>query len=142
MRHATALLTTLMMATAAAAQSTPPVDLAALEANAARRWPQPVRVADLSGIPVLDGRLGKLGVTERVIRSKTGPARVVVRYGGWLGFGGRSIALPLAGLAMLGRQVVVMDISPEQLEAWPIFEDHGDAALPGDDVVKIGLTKN
>ncbi|MGA0532771.1 hypothetical protein [Hansschlegelia sp. KR7-227] len=119
----------------------PPVDFARLEANAARRFPQPVLISDLVGIPVLDGRLGRLGVTEQVVRSGGAPT-IVIRYGGWFGFGGRPIALPLAGVAMLGRQVVVMDISPEQLEAWPTFEDGDAAPLAGGDVVKVGLTKN
>jgi hypothetical protein len=141
-RLATALALLLVATTTAGAQPAPPVDLARLEANAARRWPQPVLVSDLAGIPVLDGRLGRLGVTDRVVGSSEGAPRVVIRYGGWLGFGARPIALPLAGIAMLGRQVVVMDISREQLDAWPTFADKDGVALPGSDVVKVGLTKN
>ena len=120
----------------------PQVDLAKLEAAAARRFPQPVLVSDLAGIPVLDGKLGRLGVTDQVVRLPDGTARIVIRYGGLFGIGGRLIALPLAGIAMLGRQVVVMDIAAEQLGAWPTWTPAGAQPLPPGDSVKVGLTKN
>lgn len=126
----------------AAAQVPPGIDLAKLEANATRRWPQPVLVSDLAGIRALDGRLGRLGVTDRVVRFGDGSLNIVIRYGGWFGLGARLIALPLAGIAMLGRQVVVMDISAEQLDAWPTFDEKSGVPLPGGDVVKVALTKN
>lgn len=129
----------LAIATAVAA---PPVDVAKLEAMALRRFPQPVLVSDLAGIPVLDDRLGRLGTTGEVVRGKDGATTIVIRYGGVLGFGARRIALPLAGVAMLGRQVVVMDITAEQLDAWPTWTGADAQPLPGTDVVKVGLTKN
>lgn len=128
--------------TAPACAQAPQVDLAKLEAAAGRRFPQPVRVSDLAGIPVLDGRLGRLGATEQVVRLPDGAVKIVIRYGGLFGFGGRSIALPLAGVAMLGRQVVVMDISAEQLDGWPTWTPTGGQPLPAADTVKVGLTKN
>lgn len=125
-----------------AASAQPAVDFAKLEANALRRWPQPVLVSDLADIPVLDGRLGRLGTTRQVVRTPDGGLRIVIDYGGVLGFGARPIALPLAGIAMLGRQVVVMDIAPEQLDAWPTWSPADAQPLAGTDLVKVGLTKN
>lgn len=120
----------------------PAVDLAKLDAMAARRFPQPVLVSDLAGIPVFDGTLGRLGTTEKVVRLPNGTANIVIRYGGLFGFGGRSLALPLSGIAMLGRQVVVMDIAKDQLDAWPTWTPSGAQPLPPGDTVKVGLTKN
>lgn len=139
---APALLFGLAAVSAAAAQPTTPVDVAKLEANAARRFPQPVLVSDLVDIPVLDGRLGRLGQTEKAIRARDGALQIVIRHGGLFGFGGRRIALPIAGIAMLGRQVVVMDITPEQLDAWPAWAAADGTPLPSGDKVKVALTKN
>ena len=52
-----------------------------------RRFPQPVRVGDLIGLPVLDDDSRTLGHVRQVVRTPQGKIKLIVAYGGFLGFG-------------------------------------------------------
>lgn len=47
-----------------------------------RRYPQPVKVGDLIGLPVLDDRDRTLGRVQRLVRAPNGKIRLIVSYGG------------------------------------------------------------
>ena len=65
-------------------------DMAAAE-RMRRRFPQPVRVGDLIGLPVLDDENRTLGHVREVVRTKEGKIELIVSYDGWLGFGARLV---------------------------------------------------
>src|SRR5882757_4035556 len=48
-----------------------------------RRFPQPARVRDLIGLPVLDWSDNTLGYVQRAVRTRDGKIQLIVRYGGW-----------------------------------------------------------
>src|ERR1700722_4174866 len=108
---ATALLVGLMIsASAAATVSTPSVVLAQAmgpptgmdDANKPmpmvermnRRFPQPVRVGDLVGLPVIDHRSSTLGFVRQVGRTAAGKTELIVSYSRWFGWFGRPVAVP------------------------------------------------
>ena len=96
----------------------------------ARRFPQPIRVGDLIGLPVLDWRDRTIGYVQQVVRTPTGKIQLIVPYRSWLGWfsygrvfawGTRPVAVPLETVAMLGRQVAALDMSREEFDAAPVF---------------------
>ena len=59
------------------------------------RYPQPVRVGDLIGLPVLDDSAVTLGHVREVVRTKENQIELIVAYGGFLGWGTRPVAVPI-----------------------------------------------
>ncbi len=68
-----------------------------------RRFPQAVRVGDLIGLPVLDDDSRTLGHVRQVVRTPAGKIKLIVAYGGFLGFGTRPVAVPIEVVGILGR---------------------------------------
>jgi hypothetical protein len=108
---------------------------------AARRYPQPVRVGDLIGRPVLQPLESRpvLGHVTRVVRLANGSIRLVMNFGGWFGFGSRVIAVPVDAMVLLGSELEILDFTPEQLRRFPTDEGAGDRVLADDDVIRMGL---
>jgi hypothetical protein len=116
------------------------VDLATV---AARRFPQPVRVGDLINRTVLRPFESRpvLGRVAQVIRVGNGKEEIVMRYGGFLGFGGRYVAVPIEAMALLGDELEVLDYTPEQLNTFPTYTGAGTAPLAAGDVIRMGLAR-
>lgn len=112
-------------------------------ANLARRFPQPVRVGDLTGRQVLRPVEAQdvLGRVAGVVRRQDGGVLVVVSLGGVLGFGARPVAVPVEAIALLGEHLSVLDLTPEQLRALPAFDGAGTQPVPPDDTIRVGLTR-
>ena len=112
-------------------------------ANMARRFPQAVRVGDLTGRQVLRPIEAQdvLGRVTGVVRRQDGAVLVVVRLGGVLGFGARPVAVPVEATALLGEHLSVLDLTPEQLRALPAFDSAGTQPLPPDETIRVGLTR-
>jgi hypothetical protein len=66
-----------------------------LEERMLRRFPQPVRVGFLVGLPVLDDRESTLGWVRQVVRTPQGKIRLIVSYSRWFGWFGRPVAVPI-----------------------------------------------
>jgi hypothetical protein len=115
---------------------------ASLAAVAAHRFPQPVRVGDLIGRRVLEPLETRpvLGHVFRVVKSPAGD-EIVMRYGGFLGFGGRYIAVPTDAMALLGSELEVLDFTPVQLNAFPTYTGVGAAPLGANDTIRMGLAR-
>ena len=129
---------------AAVAQHAPPAaarpgDLP--EDRMARRFPQPVRVAFLIGLPVLDESSGTVGRVRQVVRTAEGRIRLIVAYGGVLGFGTRPVALPVERVAMLGAHVAALDIPRAEMDRTPDWRSTGEAPLGGEEVIRVALTR-
>ena len=115
-----------------------------------RRFPQPIRVGDLVGLPVLDGQDSTIGFIRQVVRASDGKIQLVVPYGrwfGWVALGGpfdryrRLVGVPLERVAILGRQVAALDMPREDFDNAPVFDARSYATLAHDDVIKIALTR-
>ena len=108
-----------------------------------RRYPQPVKVGFLIGLPVLDERDSTYGYIREVVRTAGGKIVLVVPYRAWLGWGptdwGRKdVAVPLETVAILARQVAALDFSADDFAAAPAYTPSG-TALAADDTIKIAV---
>lgn len=122
-----------------AQQPAPPgTDLAAF---AARRHPQPVRVADLIGRAVLEPLESRpvLGHVKQVVRLNDGLEKIIVIYGGWLGFGGRDIAVPLQAMVLVGDELEILDFTREQLKSFQTYDGSSGKPLSNDAFISMGL---
>jgi hypothetical protein len=128
----------LCAAGAAAQQAAPPgVDKVSF---AARRFPQPVRVADLLHRTVLEPVESRriLGHVDRVIRLDGGKEAIVMTFGGFLGFGEHRIAVPLEAMVLLGDELEVLDFTPQQLREFPAYSGMGNV-LDAEEIIHMGL---
>jgi hypothetical protein len=115
------------------------------EARMARRWPQPVRVGDLIGLPVLDDDNATLGHVRAVVRSPQGKVKLIVSYGGplggWLNWGGRPVAVPLEAVGIFGRQIAAVDMAPKEFAAAPTWVAGADQPIRPEQTIRIALTR-
>lgn len=126
--HFAALLAAVTLPRAAGAQEQAAPEMTP-EERMARRFPQPVRVGFLVGLPVIDERSATVGRVREVVRTPEGKLRLVMPYGGLFGIGGRMVALPVEAVAMLGAQVAAVDMPRAALELAPTWYGAGDQPL-------------
>lgn len=106
-----------------------------------RRFPQPVKVADLIGLPVLDYDDSTIGRVERVVRTTTGNILLIVPYGGWFGWGNRPVPVPIETVAILGRQLDALEMTREDFDkapAWPASEG---MTIDGREAIRIAISR-
>ena len=107
-----------------------------------KRFPQPARVGDLIGLPVLDLNSSTLGYVRQVVRTAGGEIEFIVGYSRWWGWFGRPVAVPLETLGMEGRQLVSLDMPPSEYAAAPTWHDPAAARLPADATVRVALSRS
>jgi hypothetical protein len=142
--------------TAAAPQAAEPAPKAeaeqepSLEEKMQRRFPQPVRVGDLLGLPVLDWRDSTIGYVRQVVRTPEGKIQLIVPYRPWLGwvrFGGifdwqrRPVAVPLEAVAILARQLAALDMSREEFDQAPTWTSTQGEPIPSNETIRIAITR-
>jgi hypothetical protein len=134
----------------AASTTTPSADQAAEENLAPeekmrRRFPQPARVRDLIGRPVLDWRDNTLGHVQQFVRTSDGKIQLIVRYGGWFGWIGwwqRPVAVPLEAVALIGPNVAALDMTTKQFREAPTWQsDAGIGKLSPDEIIQIAISR-
>jgi hypothetical protein len=107
-----------------------------------KRFPQPARVGDLIGMPVLDLYSKKLGYVRNVVRTPAGEIEFIVGYSQWWGWFGRPVAVPLEALGIEGGHLVSLDMSPSEYAAAPTWHDTGATPLPADATVRVALSRS
>jgi PRC-barrel domain len=125
-----------------AAGSPPPpgsADTSSSEQKMQRRYPQPVKVGDLIGLPVLDDDDRTLGRIKSVVRSAGGKIQLIVSYGGFLGWRARLVAVPIEVVAIAGRQLAALDMTRAEFDAAPPWSDPQSQVIPTTDVILIAL---
>ncbi len=105
------------------------------------RFPQNVRVGDLLGLPLLDLNDRTLGHVEKVVRTPQGKILLMTSYGGWFGYGGRPVPVPIEAVAILARQIALLDIPREDLPRLATGSGSGDTVIPPDTTIKIAITR-
>jgi PRC-barrel domain len=106
-----------------------------------RRFPQPVRVGDLIGLPVLDDNSATLGHVRTVVRTKDDRIELIVSYSGFFGWGARPVAVPIEVVGIQGRELASLDMPRDEYAAAPTWHDTGAQALPDDATIKIALSR-
>ena len=113
------------------------------EERMALRYPQPVKVGFLIGLPVLDERDSTYGYIREVVRTADGKIVLVVPYRAWLGWaptgwGRKDVAVPIETVAILARQVAALDFSRDDFAAAPPYTPSG-TPLAADETIKIAV---
>jgi hypothetical protein len=137
---AAALSSLVLMPAAALAQTTDPPPTA--EERMQARYPQPVRVGDLIGLPLLDDQARSLGYVREVVRTNENKIELIVDYDGFLGWHSRLIAVPLESVGIAGRQISSLDIPRSAYPSAPTWQNAGAQALPADAMIKIALSRH
>lgn len=106
-----------------------------------RRFPQPVRVGDLIGIPLLDDNSRTLGYVRQVVRTPQGNIELIVGYGGWFGWGARPVAVPIEVVGIFGRQLASLDMARSEYAAAPTWHDKADTILSEDASIEVALAR-
>lgn len=105
------------------------------------RYPQPVRVGFLIGLPVLDDDNGTLGYVREVVRDPQGRIRLIVTYSRWWGWFGRPVAVPLEVVGIFGRQLASLDMRPAEYATAPTWTAGAEQPIPPDETIRIALAR-
>jgi hypothetical protein len=114
----------------------------AAEERMRRRFPQPVRVGDLIGVPVLDDSARTLGLVRQVVRTPQNKIELIVSYGGWFGWGARPVAVPIEVLGIAGRQLASLDMPRSEYAAAPTWQGGDVTPLSNDDSIRVALARH
>jgi hypothetical protein len=107
-----------------------------------KRSPQPVRVGDLIGLPVLNENASTLGHVRQVVRTPRGDIELIVSYSRLWGWFGRPVAVPLEVVGIAGRQLVSLDMDPSEYANAPTWEAKDAISLPNDATIRIALARS
>lgn len=105
------------------------------------RFPQPVRVGFLIGLPVLDDDNGTLGHVREVVREPDGKIKLIVTYSRWWGWFGRPVAVPLEVLGIFGRQIASLDMEPAEYASAPTWTAGAEKPISPDETIRIALAR-
>ncbi len=106
-----------------------------------RRYPQPVKVGDLVGLPLLDDQDRTLGRIVAVVRTAAGKLELIIPYGGILGFGKRKVAVPIEVVAIAGRQLAALDMDRAAFDAAPTWRETAGTPLGPSETIRVALYK-
>ncbi|MDQ0513329.1 PRC-barrel domain-containing protein [Ancylobacter amanitiformis] len=106
-----------------------------------RRFPQKVRVGDLIGLPMQDYDDRILGYVKAVVRTPDGHIVLVMPFGGWFGYGGRPVGVPIETVAILARHLNVLDLPREAFPDLPTWKDGEGTPIPSDDIIRIAISR-
>ena len=110
-----------------------------------RRFPQPVRVGDLIGLPVLDFDDSTIGYVKEVVRRGDGEIDLVVPYSAWFGWlhsewGKRPVAVPIKSVALLAKQINALEFTRDDFAEAPTWtpSDGSPVALHEKTLIALG----
>jgi hypothetical protein len=106
-----------------------------------RRFPQPVKVGDLIGLPVLDWDDITIGHVRHVVRTPEGKIQLIVTYGGWFGWGQRLVPVPIEVVAILARQLAALDMSRAEFDTAPAWSASQNTPIPPNEMIRIAITR-
>jgi hypothetical protein len=89
-----------------------------------RRFPQPVEISHLIGLPVLDLNDSTIGYVQSVVRRSDGEIDLIVPYSAWFGWlrtasGKRLVAVPIKSVVLLARQINALEFTRDDFADAP-----------------------
>ena len=111
------------------------------EARMQRRWPQPIRIGDLVGRPVVDDDDVILGHVQQVVRTSAGKVLLIVPYRRWYGWFARPVAVPIEAVVSIGRNTASVDMQPAAYASAPTWIEGRDVRLGDDETIRIAIGK-
>jgi hypothetical protein len=111
------------------------------EQKMAKRYPQPVRVSFLLGLPVLDEKSSIIGYVHQVVRTPEEKIQLVMPLGGFLGFGARLVPIPIEIVGMLGAQAAVVDMPGDRFQSSPTWTSVRANPIDPSETIHVALTR-
>jgi hypothetical protein len=111
------------------------------EQKMAKRYPQPVRVSFLLGLPVLDEKSSIIGHVQAVVRTPDGKIQLVMPLGGLLGLGTRLVPIPIEIVGMLGAQVAVIDMPGDRFLSSPTWITSRAKPLEPNETIRVAIAQ-
>jgi hypothetical protein len=105
------------------------------------RFPQKVRVGDLIGLAILDYDDRTLGYVSDVARTPDGKIILVMPEARWFGRSGRPIPIPIETVALLARQINLLDIPRDQVAKIATWNAADGRSINRDDIIRIALSR-
>jgi hypothetical protein len=133
-----ALLTLPLVGLAApveAQTSSPPASAKAASSAAAAT--NPVHVADLINLPIVDESKSTMGRVRAVVRTGEGKIQLLLPLGGLFGFGERLVPIPIESVALTGPQLTVVDMPPHRFQKTPTWYGSDSETLAAADTVSV-----
>jgi hypothetical protein len=106
------------------------------------RYPQPVRVGDLIGLPVLDDSARTLGYVREIVRTNENKIELIVDYRGFLDWRSRPVAVPLEVVGIAGRRISSLDLPRNAYASAPTWQNASAQTLPADSMIRIALSRH
>jgi len=110
--------------------------LAGLVAQAGAQT-NPVRVADLIGLPIVDESKSTIGRVRAVVRTGEGKVQLLLPLGGLFGFGERLVPIPIESVALTGPQVTVVDMPPDRFQKSATWYGSNSEALAAAETISV-----
>jgi hypothetical protein len=109
-----------------------------------RRFPQPVRVGRLIGMPVLDYDDSTIGYVKAVVRSPQGNVFLIVPYRAWFGWldtewGKRPVAVPVEVVAILGYHLNALEMTRKDFDEAPTWSPGQSRPIPREETTPVAL---
>ena len=109
-----------------------------------KRFPHPVRVGDLIGLPVLDDDDSTIGYVREVARTPQGKIVLIVPYSAWFGWartawGKRPVAVPIETVVILARQLDAVDMPRGDFDEAPSWVPGRGQTVAAEEKILIGL---
>ena len=110
-----------------------------LEEKMNRRFPQKVRVGDLIGLPMLDYDDRTMGRITEVVRTTDGKIELISTCCGYFDWNRHQVAVPIETVAILARQIDVLDISRENFFKLASWSGGDNTPLGADETIRIAI---
>ena len=105
---------------------------------AAKATTNPVRVADLIDLPIVDENKQTMGRVRAVVRTSEGKVQLLLPLGGLFGFGERLVPIPIESVALTGPQVTVVDMPPHRFQKTATWYGSDSETLAAAETVLVG----
>jgi hypothetical protein len=119
------------------AQTSPSPPSASSVQKAANATTNPVRVADLIDLPIVDENKQTMGRVRAVVRTSEGKVQLLLPLGGLLGFGERLVPIPIESVALTGPQVTVVDMPPHRFQKTATWYGSNSETLAAAETVSV-----
>jgi hypothetical protein len=106
-----------------------------------RRFPQKVRVSDLIGLPMLDYDDQTMGHVTEVVRTSDGKIQLISTCCGYFDWSRHQVAVPIETVAILGRQIDVLDISREEFFKLANWGGNDATQLGIEETIRIAVSR-
>ena len=106
------------------------------------RYPQDVHVSDVVGKPLIATNNASIGTIKSVARSMDGKLKLIVPIGGFLGFGGRLVAVPNELVASIGTAIVSVDMDRVAYASAVTWSPGSDTILSPDAPMRVAITRH